>query len=78
MTASFDEFPPEGLTAKHADRLIDLLSDGGAEARALKAVRTFRTDPSQDTASAALVALAALPGSVQQYLRTQTFLRGVR
>jgi hypothetical protein len=47
----------ETMNPKIADVFIDSLSDGGSEARAKKAVRTYRNDPTDDTAIRALAAV---------------------
>ena len=49
------------INTKIADRILGELRDGAAEGRALKAVRTYRRDPTNETREAALAALTALP-----------------
>ena len=48
------------LNVKVATWIIECLSGGGAEGRALKAVRLYRKKPNQETESVALAALALL------------------
>ena len=48
------------LDVKIADRILGELRDGGVQGRALKAVRTFRRNPTDDNRDAALTALNAL------------------
>ena len=49
------------LNVKIADRILGELRDGGVQGRALKAVRTFRRNPTDDNRKAALAAINALP-----------------
>ena len=48
------------IDVKIADRILGELRDGGVQGRALKAVRTFRRNPTDDNRDAALTALNAL------------------
>ena len=48
------------LNTKIADRLLGELRDGGVQGRALKSVRTFRRNPTDDNRKAALAAINAL------------------
>ena len=45
---------------KIADRIVDVLTGGGDEARALKAVKQFRRNPCEETADVALALLDGL------------------
>ena len=49
------------LNTKVADLALGELRDGGAEGRALKRVRVYRRDPTNETHEAALAALNACP-----------------
>ncbi len=57
------------LNTKIADRILGELRDGGVQGRALKAVRTFRRDPTDDNHKAALAALNALSKATLADLR---------
>ena len=57
------------LNTKIADRILGELRDGGVQGRALKAVRTFRRNPTDDNRDAALTALNALSKPTLAVLR---------
>ena len=48
------------LDVKIADRILGELRDGGVQGRALKLVRRYRRDPTDDNHKAALAAINAL------------------
>ena len=57
------------LNTKIADRILGALRDGGVQGRALKAVRTFRRNPTDDNRDAALAAINALSKATLADLR---------